>query len=132
MLYWFFSLGIVLLTQWQDIGRAVNTIDSKQSKTWRDSTAWGFECLGFIAQLDAPVRLLWLQYPASYKGGFSLFIKVHFFLKVTHLQFLKEIPIGPGTSFSLRSPLDALKHGFLQAALQPPELELEPREMDSL
>lgn len=59
-------------------------------------------------------------------------MKVHFFLKVTHLQFLKEIPPGRGTPFSLRSLLGALKHGFVKAALQPPELELEYRERAGL
>lgn len=34
ILYWFFSLRIVLLTQFWNTGRAVNTIDRKQSKTW--------------------------------------------------------------------------------------------------
>lgn len=55
-------------------------------------------------------------------------MKVYFFLKVTHLRFLKEIPTGRETPFSLRSLLGALKHGFLKAALQSPELELEHRE----
>lgn len=34
ILYWFLSLSIVLLAQLLNIGRAVNTIDRKQSKTW--------------------------------------------------------------------------------------------------
>ena len=54
------------------------------------------------------------------------------FPKVTHLQFLKEIPTDPGTSFSPWSLLGALKHGSLNAALQPPELELEYRERGCL
>ena len=77
------------------------------------------ECLGFAAQLDAMVWLFWLQYSTSDHGGFSLLMKVHLFLKVTHLQFLKEILTGHGTS--LRSLVGALKPpGFLNAAPGPP------------
>lgn len=59
-------------------------------------------------------------------------MKVHLFLKVIHLQFLKEIPTSHGTPFSLRSLLGALKHGFLKAALQPPEVDRECSWMDCL
>jgi hypothetical protein len=62
------------------------------------------ECGGFIAQQDGTVRALLLQHPASYHGGFFLFMKVHLFLKVTHLESLKESPTGHGTCFLLEEP----------------------------
>ena len=79
ILYWFFCLSIVLLTQLLNIGRAVNTIDWKQKQNLGEILQPGAcECLGFTAQLDATVRLSWLQYPASYHGGSLVFRKCTF------------------------------------------------------
>lgn len=97
ILYWFFCLSIVLLTQLLNIGRAVNTIDWKQKQNLGEILQPGAcECLGFTAQLDATVRLSWLQYPASYHWSSLLFRKCTFFSRSHIYSLLKWLLLVMG------------------------------------
>lgn len=63
ILYWFCSLSIVLLAQLLNIGRAVNTIDRKQSKTWER-----FYSPGLVNVWDLQRSLM----PWSGSSGFNI------------------------------------------------------------
>jgi hypothetical protein len=85
-------------------GRAVNTIDRKQSKTW---ARW--DSPGLVNALDLQHSLL----PPSESSACNILTVAirnhHLFLKVTHLVFLKESPTGLGAPFSLRGSLGISK-----------------------
>lgn len=91
-----------------------------KAKLGRDPTARGWWMSRIYNAAWRHFQTLLASISCQLHGGFFLFMQVHLFLKVTHLQFLKELPTGHGTPFSLRRLMGTLKHGFLRAAPQPP------------
>ena len=94
ILYWFFSLDIVLFAQLWDTGRAVNTIDRKQSKAWERFCSPGLWKSGICLAAGGHCQTLLASVSASDTrgggGGFSSSMKVHLSPRSHIYSFLKR------------------------------------------